>query len=383
VTSKPQIATGPIYPLERDYVGREHVAVLIDVENFFFARKGSYEEEYSGKLYRAEELGEDLGFLIQWLEEQIAAAKITMIRGYGSFTKRFKLVDPKTDTVIFRAVLARAVDELMKRGIEPILVPALSKTKNAADMRIAIDASTFVTATRGAKRVVIVAGDSDYVPVTLQVRGLGAEAIIIGLRGNTGQYVGNFADRLIYFEDLVEHSRRQLEVADAVDTPHTVELYRELLARVEPRFMLVPLDHWKKITEAIYLLMHPSSQTTSLNDVVHVVQEELDSELGEHDDSVRLVMNQLRDSSCFAGWVNGKALSGSVDEFQSNVGLAPGLDSLEAMRGRTQKSIVAALRDRLEQLNDPRPIDKHLIAQLLFGSSINADMLTEVDKLMK
>jgi hypothetical protein len=72
-----------------------------------------------------------------------------------------------------------------------------------------------------------------------------------------------------------------------------------------------------------------------------------------------------------------------VDEFQQDVGLAAGIDSAAKMRRRTQEVITAALRERLINLHDPRPLEKEVLGRLFFGPNPTAMDTEEAESLLR
>jgi uncharacterized LabA/DUF88 family protein len=310
-------------------------------------------------------LGNDLRILNDWIEEQLTGDLIGMSRGYASFGKRFKFDDRGTDKQVYKRFLAGADQELMKRGIEPVSVPALSGTKNAVDMRIAMEATSCMTSPVKARRIVLVAGDADYIPVILQVRRLGAEVIVVGLKGEggTAKYLSSFANRFYFFEELIEqrdakiHAKIQEEIKQEQqgNLPHSVELYTMLLAGREPRFIIVPRNHWEIITDAIYQWM--KNHVARLNDLVDILDDELEDKEGVSA-SVTAVISQLWDSGCFI--LRGED-GPSKDEWDRNVSLDPEIDSAETMRARTRAKIENILRERLCALGDNRPLQAGLL----------------------
>jgi uncharacterized LabA/DUF88 family protein len=370
---------------ERHDLDHRPTALFIDIENFYNNRKRQYEFDHKQELYQMGELANDLAFLLQWLKQGVA--KLTMMRGYASFTHRFIEIDsrtknpirtdPRTNRPKTWAVFADAIDYLMRLGIEPILVPPLAGTKNAADMRLAIDAGEFVEAGEHGRRVVIVASDSDYIPVTLRLRRMGAEVVVVGTRESTGQYLSSFADYFFTFEDLVEQDRQKLELEKAEQKSLTDDDLRNILGRIEPRFVLVSFDNWIKTTDEVYKWMVGSAPTT-LNDLVSTVQDELAAHIDVGSSVVIDVVNQLRDSGCFARWKDGKQLSEPVTEFQQDVRLAAGINSAEEMRVRTRRKITDILRERL----GPLSLEKEVLARLFFGSNPSDEEIKEAASLL-
>jgi uncharacterized LabA/DUF88 family protein len=302
-----------------------YTSVFIDIENFFGARNRSYEN--NGKVYRVDDLAEDLNILNQWVHITFQKTLFTVIRGYANFSRRFELLDPITGKKERRAWLQYAGDRLMKLGIEPVAIPALTSEKNTVDMRIAMDAGCCAVSSASAKRVILVAGDADYVPVILQLRSLGVEVLVVGFRPDTDQapiwkYVRNFASEFCWFEDLLdEHTAKvskTVKEEQEKNVPHSVFYYETVLEGSEPRFVLVPREDWIAITDAIYRTVNRG--VTTLDDLEARVLQELGADPTDASGSLTAVMKQLWDSGCFRLLENGSQLP---DRGGRQIGFAP------------------------------------------------------------
>jgi hypothetical protein len=101
--------------------------------------------------------------------------------------------------------LQRAPKTLMECGIEPVQVFRFpgGGNKNAADMRMAMDASVLVAENEHIEQCVLVTGDADFIPLILDLRRRGVEVVVIGVRGHTKMVLERYCDRFEYFEDLL------------------------------------------------------------------------------------------------------------------------------------------------------------------------------------
>lgn len=107
----------------------------------------------------------------------------------------------------YRAQLvARAVDLVQ-------LFPAAAYAKNGADIRLAVDAVEDMFRLDDLTHVVIVAGDSDYVPLAQRCKRLGRYVVGIGVAGSTAKALTAACDEFASYDALpgVELPRREQE----------------------------------------------------------------------------------------------------------------------------------------------------------------------------
>lgn len=107
----------------------------------------------------------------------------------------------------YRAQLvARAVDLVQ-------LFPAAAYAKNGADIRLAVDAVEDMFRLDDLTHVVIVAGDSDYVPLAQRCKRLGRYVVGIGVAGSTAKALTAACDEFASYDSLpgVELPQREQE----------------------------------------------------------------------------------------------------------------------------------------------------------------------------
>jgi len=106
--------------------------------------------------------------------------------------------------------------QLVDRAVDLVQLFNTSGTKNGADIRLAIDLVEDLFRLQDISHVVIVAGDSDYIPVAQRARRLGRTVIGIGVGGSTSAAFKNACDEFSYYGDLDE--------PDAPDSPDLVSI---------------------------------------------------------------------------------------------------------------------------------------------------------------
>jgi len=92
-------------------------------------------------------------------------------------------------------LVARAVDLVQ-------LFPAAAYAKNGADIRLAVDAVEDMFRLEDLTHVVIVAGDSDYVPLAQRIRRLGRHVVGVGVAGSTAKSLAAACDEFDAYDTL-------------------------------------------------------------------------------------------------------------------------------------------------------------------------------------
>ena len=101
------------------------------------------------------------------------------------------------------AVNARYQRQLTDRAVDLTqLFPTVSSLKNGADIRLAIDVVEDVLRLTDLTHVVIVAGDSDYIPLAQRCRRLGRYVIGIGVSGSTSSALAAACDEFADYDSL-------------------------------------------------------------------------------------------------------------------------------------------------------------------------------------
>ncbi|MCA1307428.1 NYN domain-containing protein [Microbacterium sp. 2216-1] len=108
-------------------------------------------------------------------------------------------------------LVARAVDLVQ-------LFPAAAYAKNGADIRLAVDAVEDMFRLPDLTHVVIVAGDSDYVPLAQRCRRLGRYVVGVGVAGSTAKSLAAACDEFDSYDSLpgvVRAAKKTDAAADA------------------------------------------------------------------------------------------------------------------------------------------------------------------------
>jgi hypothetical protein len=100
-------------------------------------------------------------------------------------------------------VNAKYREQLVGRAVDLVqLFPAAAYGKNGADIRLAVDAVEDMFRLPDLTHVVIVAGDSDYIPLAQRCKRLGRYVVGIGVAGSSSRALAAACDDFIIYDAL-------------------------------------------------------------------------------------------------------------------------------------------------------------------------------------
>lgn len=163
---------------------------------------------------------------IYWDFENIHAALVDAKNGEGTYAKqdnRFKPQDPLVDVqaVVELAASYGAVainraycnwqfygryrDTLLQNAVELIqLFPPGGGAKNGADIKLCLDATEDIGRFGHLGTIIIVGGDSDFMPVAQKIKAAGLTLVGIGTRKNTNKHWAKSCHEFRFYDTLVE-----------------------------------------------------------------------------------------------------------------------------------------------------------------------------------
>lgn len=109
--------------------------------------------------------------------------------------------------------------QLIDRAVDLVQLFNTAGTKNGADIRLAIDVVEDLFRLDDITHVVIVAGDSDYIPLAQRARRLGRVVVGIGVTGSTSAAFKSACDEFSYYEDLLDETDAPAPAPSSVATP--------------------------------------------------------------------------------------------------------------------------------------------------------------------
>ena len=112
--------------------------------------------------------------------------------------------------------------QLVARAIDLVqLFPAAAYAKNGADIRLAVDAVEDMFRLPDLTHVVIVAGDSDYVPLAQRCKRLGRFVVGVGVAGSTAKSLAAACDQFDAYAALPGVARPTVEQKKDAAAPRT------------------------------------------------------------------------------------------------------------------------------------------------------------------
>lgn len=162
---------------------------------------------------------------LYWDFENLHAGLVEARYGEGAYAKqdnRFKVQEPLIDVqalvelgasfgpvAINRAYgnwqfFGRYRDALLQSAVELIqLFPPGASAKNGADIKLCLDATEDISRFSHIGTVIIVGGDSDFMPVAQKIKAAGRVLIGIGNRKNTNKHWAKSCHEFRYYDNLV------------------------------------------------------------------------------------------------------------------------------------------------------------------------------------
>lgn len=111
-------------------------------------------------------------------------------------------------------------EQLVERAVELVQLFPAAKTKNGADIRMAVDAIEDLYLHDGLTHVVIAAGDSDFVPLAQRARRLGRIVLGVGVAGSISKTLASACDVYVDYDELLS-DRQKLEDEEDQESPPT------------------------------------------------------------------------------------------------------------------------------------------------------------------
>ncbi len=199
--------------------------LLIDLENFFLSRVQYFNQKAILPGNRPS-FADDFERLIAFAQ-RMAGAQFAVRRAYADY-----------------ATLRAGPRDLMRQGVEPVQVFRLSGSKNAADMRMAMDAAALLNGSAQVDHFILVTGDGDFIPVILELKRHGHTVSVIGVTGATNELIQRFVDNFELYEDLLAAEEVEVRSGERVQTgdnlAHVAQCVLRLLTQKGPlRFAAV------------------------------------------------------------------------------------------------------------------------------------------------
>ena len=173
--------------------GAARVAVYLDFDNIVLSR---YDQVHGRNSFQRDKpKGLDAAKLTRAIVD--VGAVLDFASSFGTLVLTRAYADWSAD------INAGYRGQLVGRAVDLVqLFPAAAYGKNAADIRLAVDAVEDMFRLPDLTHVVIVAGDSDYIPLAQRCKRLGRYVVGIGVAGSSSKSLAAACDDFVIYDTL-------------------------------------------------------------------------------------------------------------------------------------------------------------------------------------
>jgi NYN domain/OST-HTH/LOTUS domain len=193
-------------------LGEGRVAVYLDFDNIVISRYDQVNGRSSFQKDKAKGLDKYPDRLAQATVDVGAIMDFASSFGTLVLTRAYADWSADVNTGYREQLVGRAVDLVQ-------LFPAAAYGKNAADIRLAVDAVEDMFRLPDLSHVVIVAGDSDYIPLAQRCKRLGRYVVGVGVAGSSSRVLAAACDEFVIYDALpgvpVPEPKRRARANDA------------------------------------------------------------------------------------------------------------------------------------------------------------------------
>jgi hypothetical protein len=193
-------------------LGEGRVAVYLDFDNIVISRYDQVNGRSSFQKDKAKGLDKYPDRLAQATVDVGAIIDFASSFGTLVLTRAYADWSADVNTGYREQLVGRAVDLVQ-------LFPAAAYGKNAADIRLAVDAVEDMFRLPDLTHVVIVAGDSDYIPLAQRCKRLGRYVVGVGVAGSSSRSLAAACDEFVIYDALpgvpVPEPKRRARAKDA------------------------------------------------------------------------------------------------------------------------------------------------------------------------
>jgi hypothetical protein len=307
-------------------------ALFIDVENYI-RRTNEAAQNRRAPLVVAErrlyiDVKTELTYLQKLAFEKTAGRRLIVQRAYADFRVNILRGTPDVPGT-------STADILMDLGIEPVQVYPYG-AKNAADMRLIVDAGALMVTTNSVEQFIIAAGDADYIPLILDLRRRGAEVVVIAPEGSATKRLQYYCD-----EYLTLKNGRAEQGMDQGRMRSDFISYLAMLKEELPGIHLMPKSKWEAFRRRAFQCS-ANQHSFLLSELESLILESCPR--GEVDltrQEIRGGLMQMLESDCF---LPAQAMAGSdqkVNWEKDKLKLDPEIGSCESLHQRVRDWLIA------------------------------------------
>lgn len=190
---------------------------------------------------------------------------------------------------------AKYRQSLLKTSVELIqMFPPGASAKNGADIKLSLDALDDVLRFPHIASVVIIGGDSDFIPLAQKIKTAGKELVGVGCKATTNQHWANSCSEFKYYEALTIEEEAVHEEPDVDEV--VVRDAADLITRAMKQIASKSGDEWvlKAMIRPVVKRLDPTFDEAnyechSFSELLRRYPKRFEVKRGEHDHLIRLI----------------------------------------------------------------------------------------------
>lgn len=183
---------------------------------------------------------------------------------------------------------------LLKTSVELIqMFPPGASAKNGADIKLSLDALDDVLRFPHISSIVIVGGDSDFIPLAQKIKTSGKELIGVGCRKSTNQHWANSCSEFKYYESLMVEGETVQEEPEHDEV--VIKDAAELITRAMKQIVAKSGDEWvlKAMIRPVVKRLDPTFdeanyECKSFGELLKKYPDKFNVKKGDHDHLIQL-----------------------------------------------------------------------------------------------
>jgi hypothetical protein len=152
---------------------------------------------------------------------------------------------------------SRYREDLLRGSVELVQIyPPGSSAKNGADIKLSLDALEDSLRFQHISTVIVVGGDSDFLPLAQKIKAVGKQLVGIGCLNNTNRFWANTCTRFSYYEEIISANlddtgvQNDQQETDGTETPPST-LFVETDRKTEAAQIVVEAIAWLRRAHSV------------------------------------------------------------------------------------------------------------------------------------
>jgi uncharacterized protein (TIGR00288 family) len=191
---------------------------------------------------------------------------------------------------------AKYKHSLLKNAIELVQIfPPGASAKNGADIKLSLDAVEDIIRFPHISSIIVIGGDSDFIPLAQKIKAAGKELIGVGCRTSTNQHWANSCSDFKYYESFASDPQVVEEETETESETVTVKDAPELIKKAIKQISKKNGDEWvlKAAIRPVVKRLDPTFDESNYDcnnftDLLNKYSDNFVIKKGEHDHLVSL-----------------------------------------------------------------------------------------------